>query len=97
MELRIASWIVFAICSFFAFYTVFLPFDYFTTAPGSYHRSDNLVGWAYMTLFGFFPSVFMIVLLFIQRKKENLWLKLIWAAPVLIIASSALFMKFAKY
>lgn len=97
MALRITTWIVFAISCFFAFYTVFLPSEYFIFDKSNYHLSDYLIGWFWMTVYAFVPSILMVLLLFIQRKHAKRLVKFIWMVPVVIVFSSALFMKFAPY
>lgn len=96
MTLRITTWTVFVVCAFFGFFTAKLPSAYYLFDTHAVHRSDYLIGWFWMTVYGFFPAIVLLGLVFLQRRLVAHWLIAIWVLPALPVLVSAAFMIFDK-
>jgi hypothetical protein len=89
MALRIITWIVFIACLGFAFFAITLPGQYYLGNPAEIHRVDYVIGWFWMTVFGFFPAVLLLGLVFLQRKAAPRWCLVLWTFPALPVLVSA--------
>lgn len=89
MVLRVITWITFAICLAFAYFTTALPGHYYLVDPAEVHHSDYVIGWFWMTVFGFFSAVVLLGLVFLQRKESPRWRTAIWAVPTIPVLVSA--------
>jgi hypothetical protein len=94
MTLRIATWFAFLVTSVFTYFTTALPLSSYVLDSQAVHRSDYMVGWFWMTLFGFLPAICLMGLAYCQRATAPLRIRLLWAmaaAPVLLSAAVFLY------
>lgn len=94
MILRVLTWLAFAVCAVFAYFTTALPGHYYLANASEVHHSDYAIGWFWMTVFGFFPAVVLLALVFLQRRVGPKWLLMVWASPALPVLASAAVLTF---
>jgi hypothetical protein len=94
--LRVITWFAFAVCAVFGYFTTILPIMYYVFDTHAEHRSDYVIGWMWMTVYGLAPAAALLVLVLLQRRRIPLWLVAVWAIPAVPVFASMAFMVFRR-
>jgi hypothetical protein len=85
---RSVTWLLFIVCCPLAVLCVFLPLTYVLNA-GDPHRSDSMIGWFWITVYGFGPAVLLAAATWLQRRELSRVTLGLWSFAVLCILISA--------
>lgn len=94
MILRAFSWVLFAICVVFAYFTVRLPGLYYVFDANGVHRGDYMIGWFWITLYGIVPTILLALLIFFQRYTVSSLTITLWTIPIIPVVFSAVYLIF---
>ena len=86
--MRVFTWLTFLVSLPFAVYCAYLPLAY-VLSPNDPFRGEMMIGWFWITVYGFIPTVILAALSWLQRKSVSRVTLTAWALPAGIVLASA--------